>query len=437
MLENGAKPQRTFRLRLDRRAASPAVPPPIGGRVYAAAIVLSAIVSAMLFYAHGGAIFSLPASVHAAGPEDLRVFWRAGQMVLGGETSAIYDGETLSAAFSNDGRGLRWFNPPHALFLVLPLGLLPYGAAKALWLIASAASLLLIARIAAPQSPSLMAASVIGPAAFISLLVMQAGPFMTLLLMGGLLLAERRPVLAGLLLAILTIKPQYGLMAPVFLAARGNWRAFVSAAGFAALLVLASLIAFGADAWRGFIDAVSGNHIALVHRGMVTAAQAAGKLGLDGDARLAVQIAAMLAGAAATYLAARRCARIEAIAVALIASAVASPSFWLYDWAFVGAAFMLLTRAGPWPVAVDAVAAAAVFAPFFGLGAGTDASSIATTATLIASLFAVTHWLVNRPAMRDASGDQTLSGPTRMTALPKFSPWKRPMKAFGASSRPS
>lgn len=28
------------------------------------------------------------------------------------------------------------------------------------------------------------------------------------------------------------------------------------------------------------------------------------------------------------------------------------------------------------------------------------------------------------------------SGPTRMTALPKFSPWKRPMKAFGASSRP-
>lgn len=427
-----------------------------GGRLFAAALIVSIIFAGMLFTVRAEKIFTLPPSIMESSAEDLRVFWRAGQMALDGEGVSIYDRDVLSAQFPENGKGLIWLNPPHALFAVLPLGLMSYGAAKALWLIASAIGFVLIARIGAPQSPALMAASLIGPASFASFLVLQAGPFMALLLMGGLLLAERRPILAGFLLALLTFKPQYGLMAPLFLAVRGDWRAFASAAAFTCLMAFSSLLAFGADSWRAFFSVVTGDHAMNIHRDMVTAGQAAGKLGAGADLRAIVQAAAILIGAGATIAAARRLPRGEATAVVLLASAAAAPSFWVYDWAFVAAALYLLTRNGRWPLSIQTIAAAALFAPLIPLGAETQLSSVATTALIFASLVAVSIWhlarnlgfrfakeeFLSRGALRlpsrkrERAFSQTRSGPTRTTALPKFSPWKSPIKAFGASSIP-
>ncbi len=387
-----------------------------GGRLFAIALVVSIIFAGMLFYIRAEKIFTLPPSVMESSAEDLRVFWRAGQLAIEGEGAAIYDQQILTASFPENGKGLLWLNPPHALFFVMPLGLMSYGAAKALWLAAMAVGFLLIAKIAAPQSPGLMAASFVGPASFASFLVLQAGPFMALLLMGGMLLARRRPILAGFLFALLTVKPQYGLMAPLFLAARGDWRAFAAAAIFACVMALASAFAFGVESWRAFVSAFTGEHGATIHRDMVTAGQAAAKLGADGDLRLAVQAAAILVCAGVTIAAARRLPRTEATAVALLASAAAAPSFWVYDWAFVAAAFMLLTRIGPWPLAIQAVFAAALFAPLIPLGVATQLSSTATTALLFASFTAVSAWLLSRETLEFHSGK--LDRPQRITTSP-------------------
>jgi hypothetical protein len=149
---------------------------------------------------------------------------------------------------------------------------------------------------------------------------------------------------------------------------------------------------------------------------MVTAGQAAAKLGADGDFRLVVQAIAILVCAGVTIAAARRLPRLEATAVALLATSAAAPSFWVYDWAFVAAAFMLLTRIGPWPLAIQAVGAAALFAPLIPLGVTTQLSSTATTGLLFASLIAVSTWLLSRETLEFHSAK--LDRPQRMTTSP-------------------
>jgi len=77
--------------------------------------------------------------------------------------------------------------------------------------------------------------------------------FLTAALLGGaLVVLDRRPLVAGILLGLLVYKPQYGLMLPIVLAASGRWRAFAAAAVTVVLLTIATTLAFGASAWQAF-----------------------------------------------------------------------------------------------------------------------------------------------------------------------------------------
>jgi hypothetical protein len=58
-----------------------------------------------------------------------------------------------------------------------------------------------------------------------------------------------RPLIAGALMAFITIKPQLGLLLPLLLLLLPLWRAFAAAVVTIALVVL-GLLAFGAEPWR-------------------------------------------------------------------------------------------------------------------------------------------------------------------------------------------
>ena len=58
--------------------------------------------------------------------------------------------------------------------------------------------------------------------------------------------------MAGVLLGLLTYKPHLGMIFPIALAAGGHWRVFVTAMIVAALMALASLLAFGVESWQAF-----------------------------------------------------------------------------------------------------------------------------------------------------------------------------------------
>ena len=66
-------------------------------------------------------------------------------------------------------------------------------------------------------------------------------------------LPRQRPLLAGILIGTLTLKPQLGLLFPVMLAASGRWRVFVAAAVTGLLIAAAAAALFGPQAWSDFV----------------------------------------------------------------------------------------------------------------------------------------------------------------------------------------
>jgi hypothetical protein len=76
------------------------------------------------------------------------------------------------------------------------------------------------------------------------------------LLIGGLLSLDRRPILAGVLFGILTIKPQIGMLLPVILLLERRWLTIASAVVTTAILVVLTAMLFGWHVWVEFYDKV-------------------------------------------------------------------------------------------------------------------------------------------------------------------------------------
>lgn len=196
-------------------------------------------------------------AVHGPPPGDWATFRLAAERAFGGELAGVW------ATDFDVVRHDRWFYPPYALWLYLPLRGLSDGAAYALCaggqLAAAVASLILLARALALPRGHVAAAAVVfgGSAAFqYDLMLGQNGA--TLLLAysaAAALLRADRPVAAGLVLAPLGLKPNFTLP-PALGFVLGNRRALLGFA-LAGLLLLAASAPFGAQAWRDFVVAVA------------------------------------------------------------------------------------------------------------------------------------------------------------------------------------
>ena len=140
------------------------------------------------------------------------------------------------------------------LVLALPLAALPYLPALAVWLIGGWYAFYRALRLAMPDKALILALA--APAVFINTYCGQNGVWTAAFIGGGLMLLDRRPVIAGVLFGLQAYKPHLALMIPVALLAGRQWRAFVAAGVTVALLLLASVALVGIEGWRGFMDVV-------------------------------------------------------------------------------------------------------------------------------------------------------------------------------------
>ena len=181
----------------------------------------------------------------------------AGKLTLEGQAASAYEwtihkAAEVRAVGYDFGSYYGWHYPPTFLFAAVTLSLLPYTAAALVWLAATlplyAAS---IRDITGDRAGWLLALGF--PAALWNVTAGQNG-FLTAALIGGtLLFVERRPVLAGALLGLLTYKPHFGLLFPFALIAGGHWRVLIAAAVTALVMIAASLAVFGTEAWIAFV----------------------------------------------------------------------------------------------------------------------------------------------------------------------------------------
>lgn len=146
--------------------------------------------------------------------------------------------------------------PPTLLLFTYPLGAMPYPIAFAVWMAATLTLYLAAIYAIIPRPAAVIAALTTYPVVFNVL--MGHNGFLTAGLMGlSLVFVERRPRLSGILLGLLTYKPQLGILFPFALLASRNWRVLLTATGSSVMFGVAAAIAFGYRAWPSFIGALT------------------------------------------------------------------------------------------------------------------------------------------------------------------------------------
>ena len=187
--------------------------------------------------------------------------WSASWLALHGTPDAVYDVARLwtaeRAAVGYPTVGFAGFHyPPTYLVMVLPLALLPYVWSLIAWTIATAGAYLAVLWKIAPTRDSIWLA-IAFPGALVNLTNGQNG-FLTLALFGGALISiESRPILAGVLFGLMSYKPQYGALIPLFLLMTGRWRTLIAAVVTVVLFVAVSLTLFGTQTWVSFFTSIT------------------------------------------------------------------------------------------------------------------------------------------------------------------------------------
>lgn len=179
--------------------------------------------------------------------------YTSGSLVLDGRLDTLYDIPAYRAYQLElfDG-GLKHHNysyPPVTLLYTWLLALPPYWASLLLWLAGTGAFFVWAARpyLHGAGLPAWMA--ILAPASIVNAWAGHYG-----FLIGGLWLAAfhylpRRPVLAGVLIGCMIVKPHLAILAPIVLLYRREWRAFAAAAATVLALAGLSAIVFGVDLW--------------------------------------------------------------------------------------------------------------------------------------------------------------------------------------------
>jgi len=187
---------------------------------------------------------------------DFLNFWMYGREAWLADPSRFYDpriyNDVLTAFLGPNYPGQNWSYPPSIMLLAAPFGRLSYFAALSIWTALGLGIFVWIARQRIGDH-RLLIPILLSPAAIFCLMSGQSSFLTTAMLLTIVCCLDRRPLLAGILIGLLTLKPQIGLLFPVLLAASGRWRVFAVAAGTTAVIVALTAALFGPQVWIDFV----------------------------------------------------------------------------------------------------------------------------------------------------------------------------------------
>jgi alpha-1,2-mannosyltransferase len=180
-------------------------------------------------------------------------FWAGGFLALHGHSAMLFSPLAYQAFLAGLYGKLPyhlWSYPPTYLLLASAFGWLsPWHAVLAFDACALLA-LLVVLRLSG-QSWWLIAAVAASPASLENVLEHQNAALVTAFIGGGVLLLSSRPRLGGALIGLASIKPQLGLVLPLYLLRRAPIAAAYATLA-AIILAAAALYAFGPATWAGF-----------------------------------------------------------------------------------------------------------------------------------------------------------------------------------------
>jgi hypothetical protein len=283
---------------------------------------------------------------------DFTFYFAAARIGLGHGWSAIYDLRLQQAQLDAMGSRItiaelaRYISPPPVAWSALPFTALPYEVAYWTWSAILVAALVAVWWLAAPDAGR---ASIIFLAAALGWLPViyglqlgQPGLFVALGVAGSYaLLKADRPLLAGLALGALALKPQLAFLVPLALLVARQYRAFLGSVIALGSLGLASALALGGDGLHAYLDRLSFAAGVPVNREL-TIAYIAG----TGTVTRTVQVVFALWGLGLAGILRRRGTE-WVYASALVGGMLATPYVHLDDLMMLGLAAWLLLRGRP------------------------------------------------------------------------------------------
>ena len=288
---------------------------------------------------------------------DFSNVYAAGVLTLSGKAPDAYDPKLQHAAEIAvfEGRDVPffgWHYPPFFLMIAALLALMPYALALLCWLAVSLPAFMIAVHAIVPRRETWLVTAAF-PAVFVNVGHGQNAFFTAALLGGFLTLLNRRPVIAGILLGLLSYKPQFGLLIPLVLLVTGRWTTILSATATVAALIGASTLLFGMSVWHAFIESATFTRTIVLEAGgtgwekIQSLFSAVRMWGGSIDAAYAAQGALALTLAASVVWLWRSQAAFELKAAALaIACLLATPYVLDYDMVVLGIAIAFLVRHG-------------------------------------------------------------------------------------------
>ena len=183
--------------------------------------------------------------------DDFVNYWSGAFLAFHGRVAEVYDFAAFHAfEQSVTAQSIQYYHysyPPVLPLLTLPLAFIPYVPALFVWLGATWYAFYRALKLTGHAGALLLSLAV--PALFINAVGGQNGAMTAALLGGGLMLVDRRPVVAGILFGMMIYKPHLALMLPFALLAGRRWLVVFVTGATAALLVVTSVAVYGIDAW--------------------------------------------------------------------------------------------------------------------------------------------------------------------------------------------
>lgn len=319
----------------------------------------------------GGLLFALALIWAASGSTEpgafhpgsgYAVFWSASYLTLHGSPSQAYDVPTFSRLLADlfplTGRHafMPWLYPPSYLLVVAPFALLPYAISYplfvALGIVLLGLSVWRVSGLAATPGARRFGwlALLACPGVFVTAMYGQNAMLTAACAALAVHFADRRPMLAGFFIGLLSIKPQLALLFPFVLIAARAWRAFAWSAAFAVAFTALGVATGGMESLRFFLQNAGALRSLIIEHGVPfwfaspTPFAAFRLAGLPPALAYAGQagIAAIAIAAACVVWRRSRDARLRG-AVLAIATLAANPYVWHYElsWLCIPIACMI------------------------------------------------------------------------------------------------
>jgi len=186
---------------------------------------------------------------------DFLNFWMYGRAAPAADPSRFYDAaeynRALQVLLGANYPGQNWSYPPSVFFLAAPFGQLGYLPALLFWTVLSGVMFFAIARHHISDQ-RLLIALLLSPTAVLCIISGQSSLITAAMLVTIFAWLDRRPLAAGVLIGLLTLKPQLGILFPVMLIASARSRVFASAAVTTLVIAGATALVFGPQVWIDF-----------------------------------------------------------------------------------------------------------------------------------------------------------------------------------------